>query len=109
MLFLHRTRERGRRNRLPLPWALALTTTVVFLVALGALGGLGYATSVVSRLAKSTRAEADPVPAVHARRVRTVTVCHGGRSKVVSRSTLEARLRRGDTLGRCRRIPPGRP
>jgi hypothetical protein len=61
---LEREAERERRRRLSLPWALALTTTAVFLVALGALGGLSYATSAVSRLVKSTRAGADPAPAV---------------------------------------------
>jgi hypothetical protein len=125
---LRRQRELGAehegRRRLSLPWALALTTTAVFLVALGALGGLGYAASAVSRLAKSTRAVADSAPAArapapHARAVaaarvvlqadtsasaqygNSVTICHNGHTEIVSQSTLKAHLGRGDTAGRC--------
>jgi hypothetical protein len=67
---VERESEHRRRRRLSLPWALAVTTTAVFLVALGALGGLSYAASAVSRLAELTRSGGDPAPAVRAPAVR---------------------------------------
>jgi hypothetical protein len=83
---------------------------------------VGYAASAVSRLAESTRAVADSVPAARAPHARTaaavrvvvqadtaasaqygksVTICHNGHTEFVSQSTLKAHLGRGDTAGRC--------
>jgi hypothetical protein len=102
-----RDAERRRRRRLTFPWALALTTAAVFLIAMGALGGLGYATSIVSRLASSTRADSEPSPAlrepsrsapasVHRKKA---AICRGG-----PRSASKAQPVRGRTPGHCRAV-----
>jgi hypothetical protein len=96
------------------------TVTVTLLAALGALGGLSYAASGLAHAGRSAQKLVRTQPVRTPRVVdstealrrshssagiqygTTVEICHLGKTILVDSATVNARLAKGDTLGKCR-------
>jgi hypothetical protein len=106
-----RERARWRARRPRARFAFAGAFSVVVLVALAAVGGLGYAASAVNSASHAVTAVLQPnKPKVVDQNsasdqyTKKVKMCHRGHTILVSKSTVAAHLRRGDKLGPCTRM-----
>jgi hypothetical protein len=105
----HRSRAGGFR----LVFAGALTA--VMLVALGSVGGIGYAATAARHAVKSAARIAEPqhratvvsrdTPAA-SQYGKKVTFCHRGKTITVDESAAPAHLAQGDTPGKCAALKP---